>query len=103
MAMHESGKSDVTVQIPEHVVYRDFGSEVVVLNLVTGKYHGLNGTAGRMLEVLRVTPALDDAAAVVAREFGAPVERVRQELRDFCKELAGRGLVELRDSAISHP
>ena len=35
---------------PQHVVYRSFPSETVVLNLQTGSYHGLNATAGRMLD-----------------------------------------------------
>ena len=37
---------------PSHVVYRTFVTETVALNIETGQYHGLNATAGRMLEVL---------------------------------------------------
>lgn len=91
------------VRVPEHVVHRGFGTETVALNLATGKYHGLNPTAGRMLEVLRDTPAIDDAAAIVAQDFAVPVNRVKQEMREFCGELAARGLVELSDSAVSRP
>ena len=40
------------VTVPQHVVYRSFPTETVVLNLNTGKYHGLNATAGRMLDEL---------------------------------------------------
>jgi hypothetical protein len=91
------------VRVPQHVVYRGFGSETVALNLATGKYHGLNPTAGRMLEVLRDTPVLDEAAVIVAREFDVPLDRVRQELVQFSEDLAARGLVELSDLAISRP
>ncbi len=91
------------VRIPDHVVYRGFGSETVALNLATGRYHGLNPTAGRMLEVLQSTPTLDAAASAVAKEFEVPLDRVRQEIRQFCDELAERGLVELNDSAVSRP
>ena len=95
--------SITNVRIPEHVVSRGFGSETVALNLATGKYHGLNPTAGRMLEVLRDTPVLDDAAVIVAREFDVSPDRVRRELGQFCAELAERGLVELNDSPVSRP
>ena len=37
----------LNVKLPQHVVYRDFVSETVLLNIQTGKYHGLNPTAGR--------------------------------------------------------
>ena len=29
------------LRVPEHVVYRSFGEETVVVNLRSGKYHGL--------------------------------------------------------------
>ncbi len=41
-----------TARMPAHVVYREFPAEVVLLNLQTGRYHGLNPTAGRMLRAL---------------------------------------------------
>jgi PqqD family protein of HPr-rel-A system len=90
------------LRIPEHVVHRGFGAETVVLNLATGKYHGLNPTAGRMLEVLTEAPDLEAAAVIVAAEFGVPLDRVRDEMREFCDQLADRGLVERGvDSAVS--
>lgn len=95
--MHErTSESDpqTMVRLPEHVVYRTFDSETVVLNLETGKYHGLNPTAGRMLEVLADTPCVDDAAAVIASEYGVPLDRVRRDLERLCQGLAERGLVE---------
>jgi hypothetical protein len=39
-------------RVPEHVVYRTFVNETVVLNLETGAYHGLNPVGGRMLAAL---------------------------------------------------
>ena len=57
-------------RLPQHVVHRSFVAETVVLNLRTGKYHGLNPTAGRMLE------ALDAAADGAGRGPGAG-DRVR--------------------------
>lgn len=33
--------------VPDHVVYRAFVDETVVLNLDTGRYHGLNAVGGR--------------------------------------------------------
>jgi hypothetical protein len=42
-----------SLRLPQHVVHRSFVAETVVLNLQTGKYHGLNPVGGRMLEVGR--------------------------------------------------
>lgn len=82
------------VRIPQHVVHRAFPSETVVLNLVTGKYYGVNPTGGRMLEVLERVPSVDDAAVMLSEEFGIPVDQVRQDLLEFCGELVEQGLLE---------
>ena len=55
-----------------HVVYRSFPSETVVLNLQTGKYHGLNATAGSMLEALQQASCIRDAVAAVAEDYAKP-------------------------------
>ena len=48
---------DRAFRLPDHVVYRSFALETVVVNLERGVYHGLNPTAGRMLESLEQAPS----------------------------------------------
>jgi coenzyme PQQ synthesis protein D (PqqD) len=82
-------------RIPDHVVYRPFPHETVVLNLQTGKYHGLNPTAGRMLELLERGLSVRQTAEVVADEFQRSVEEVERDLKTLCADLDARGLIEL--------
>jgi hypothetical protein len=84
-----------TPRIPNDVVYRTFAREVVVLNLRTGKYHGLNATGGRILEVLESAKNLEEAAEVLAAEYGRPLEDMQRDLCTFCRELLARELIEL--------
>jgi hypothetical protein len=83
------------VTVPQHVVHRSFPSETVVLNLQTGKYHGLNPTAGRMLEVLAKEGLVREAAAVVAEEYGQPPAATERDICDLCESLIERGLIEI--------
>jgi Coenzyme PQQ synthesis protein D (PqqD) len=83
------------VTIPRHVVFRSFVEETVVLNLDSGRYHGLNPTAGRMLELLGELGEIDAVAARVADETGAPPSRVADDLRGLCASLQARGLIEV--------
>ena len=83
------------IRVPEHVVYRRFAAETVVLNLETGQYHGLNGTAGRMFEELDGAGTLGEAAAVLAGDLDVPREQLDRDLRELCSSLAERGLVEV--------
>jgi hypothetical protein len=89
------------IAVPQHVVYRSFPSETVVLNLHTGKYHGLNATAGRMLEALERASCLRDAATALALEYELPAEAVESDMRALCSMLLDRGLVEINDPPAS--
>ena len=87
------------VVLPDHVVHRGFAQETIVLNLRTGLYHGLNATAGHMLETITSSPSLDAAAEQLAREYAEPVDRLRQDLIGLVNDLVERDLVELRLAA----
>lgn len=82
------------IELPQHVVYRSFPSETVVLNLQTGKYHGLNPSAGRMLEAVERAGSVGAAAAEVAAEFEQPREVIERDMCDLFGLLLDRGLVE---------
>jgi hypothetical protein len=82
------------VKVPQHVVYRSFPAETVVLNLETGKYHGLNATAGRMLEALERAACVRDAAAALAADYEQDRSVVERDLCELCQSLLVRGLIE---------
>lgn len=70
-------------------------NETVVLNLKTGKYHGLNRTAGRMLEVLEHVSSVVEAAKQLASEYERPTEEIEVDLLAFCRDMQQRGLLEV--------
>src|SRR4051795_7394518 len=86
------------IKVPQHIVYRTFPTETVVLNLQTGKYHGLNPTAGKMLQALTEADSVREAAAAVAAEYDAPATTIEVDICDLCQNLLDRGLIE-RDGA----
>jgi coenzyme PQQ synthesis protein D (PqqD) len=87
--------------VPQHVVYRAFAHETVVLNLQTGKYHGLNPTAARFLEALEREPTIRDAAQRLAEEYARPPDEMEIDICAFCSDLLQRGLIELRSNGHS--
>jgi coenzyme PQQ synthesis protein D (PqqD) len=81
------------VRVPEHVVYRDFADETVILNLDSGKYHGLNRTAARMVETLDSAASVRSAVDSLAAEFEQPREVVERDVLALCRSLEERGLI----------
>jgi hypothetical protein len=92
----EAGQ-EFRARIPEHVVYRDFPGETVVLNVETGQYHGLNATAGRMLAALVDADSIGLAAAALEAEFPMSRSRIERDLIELCDALAARGLLRFDD------
>ena len=85
------------VVVPQHVVHRSFANETVVLNMRTGKYHGLNPTAGEMLAALERTGSVAGASAAVARAHALSQETVEEDVRRLCSALLERDLIELAE------
>jgi hypothetical protein len=88
-----------SIKVPRHVVYRSFPTESVVLNLQTGKYHGLNATAGAMLDALEKAQSIKDAAAILADRYSQPAEVIEKDMRELCALLLERGLIEVDGGA----
>jgi Coenzyme PQQ synthesis protein D (PqqD) len=87
--------TSMRVIVPAHVVYRSFPSETVALNLHTGTYHGLNTTAGRMLEELTRAQSIGQACELLAAQFAQPLELVQRDVCELCRALAERDLLRL--------
>lgn len=95
---HQRSLLRARVRIPQHVVYREFPAETVILNLQTETYHGLNPTAGQMLIALDRSATVQDAAAVIAERFSRPSREVTDDICGLCAQLLDRGLIQLDDS-----
>lgn len=84
------------VVVPEHVAFRAFPTETVMLNLQSGQYHGLNATAGSFIEHAQQGRTVEEAAVAVAEEYAASTDRVRTEMCALVGALVERGLIEIR-------
>jgi hypothetical protein len=65
------------------------------LNLKTGKYHGLNPVAGRMLDVINESPTVRDAATAIANEYDQEQGRIEADIVRLCLDLLDRDLLEI--------
>jgi hypothetical protein len=87
---------ETRVRLPQH---RSFVAETVVLNLRTGKYHGLNPTAGKMLEALDAAPSVGEAVPVLAAEYDLREEQIQGDLLLLTRGLLERELIVATDDS----
>jgi len=84
---------DSAVSVPDHVVFREFAQETVLLDIDSGQYFGLNPTAGRMLAVLQSASTLREAVTTLRQDYPESGDVVEHDLRNLCLALSKRGLI----------
>ena len=72
--------------------------ELVLLNLDTETYFGLDEVGKRMFEVLQHAASFGDAVTALVAEYDADEATVRADLKALLDRLVENGLVELRES-----
>jgi coenzyme PQQ synthesis protein D (PqqD) len=82
-----------------NIVYQRVGNDTVMLDLKSGSHYALNPTAGRMLETLERSPTVAEAAQTLAMEYDRSVDEMTRDIYELCRELRGRGLLELAELA----
>lgn len=98
---HDHGwhvRPESRVSVPGHVVFRELPLQTVVLNLQTGRYHGLNPSYGRMLSALAEGRTVAAAARRVADRYGEPRARIEHDLCELCSRLLERDIVRVLGS-----
>ena len=86
------------LRVPGTVVVAALPAETVMLSLDTGCYHGLDPSAGRMLELVTSHGGVRGAAAQLALHSDRPADAFEDELCELCHDLLTRGLLEVVDA-----
>ncbi len=83
------------VAVPEGVVFRDLDGEIVLLNLNSGIYFGLDQVGTRLWHWLANHRALTLVLAEMLREFDLDETTGRVDLLHFVETLRQKGLLEI--------
>lgn len=88
------------------VVHRALGSEVVLLDLASGRYFGLNATGSAFWEALgNEGNSLEQITQVLLSRFDVEEQVLRRDLDSLLVQLSREGLVQLagEDAVIPSP
>ena len=82
------------------VVWRDLDGEIVILNLATGHYYGLEGTANRMWPLLVEHGATEKVVEAMQAEYDVDAAELERDIAGLVQELALRSLVQIETGSI---
>lgn len=81
--------------VSDDVVAREVGGEVVLLDLASGQYFGLDPVGGRFWELLAERPqSLAELCNSIEAEFDASRERIEKDLLALAAQLQDQELIE---------
>lgn len=83
------------VRINEDVVFRDLQGEMVLLNLKSGVYFGLDPMGTRIWQLIREHQFLHKVLRAVVEEHEVAESRCQQDLLSFVAALRENGLVRV--------
>ncbi len=87
------------VRISEDVVFRELEGEMVLLNLRTGVYFGLDPVGAAIWRLLEARRPVGEIVEALVREYDATPAQVEEDVRRLVAALGENALVEPDDSA----
>lgn len=81
------------IAINPTVIYRELSGEVVLLNLQSGVYYGLDSVGSRVWQLLMESRGIDDVCATLLNEYDVSADALRADVERLVGELTDKGLV----------
>jgi hypothetical protein len=82
------------VEISDGVTWRDVGGDVVILNVETGAYFGLDGAGAQIWREFVEHGSVEKTLAALKRDFDAEPDVIRRDLDALVKKLLDKRLVQ---------
>jgi hypothetical protein len=86
---------DATISPSPDVVGRMVGGELVLLDLESATYFGLNEVGSRMWTLMGELGSLRQVCDAVSREYNVPRVQLERDLLALAHELHGKGLLHI--------
>lgn len=84
---------DTRLEASSSVVTREIGGEMVLMDLESGSYFGLNSVGGQVWQALEEGNTIKQLCDQIEEEFDVPREQLEQDILSLVEELLERKLV----------
>lgn len=81
--------------IPERIVFKKVGEEMVLLDFERGIYYGLNPVGARVWEFLAEGKSTDEIVDLLTEEFDVERTDAKNDVEALMDDLAANGLVSV--------
>ena len=89
---------ETKINIPKDVLFHEVNDEMVLLNLVNGKYFSLDDVGTRMWLLMAEHEQLETVHRALLEEYEAEPGQLEQDLLALTDKLAANGLLQILES-----
>ena len=89
---------ETRISIPKDVLFHEVDEEMVLLNLVSGKYFSLDDVGTRMWLLMAEHEQLETVHRALLEEYEAEPGQLEQDLLALTDKLAANGLLQILES-----
>lgn len=79
--------------------YSNLSKEVVILDLKSEEYYGLNHVGATIWHLLQEPKAVSEIKSIILNKYDVDLEQCDRDLKSFLEELKHQGLIEIRNPA----
>lgn len=90
---------DSVVVADENQVSSDLGGEAAILDLRDGVYYGLDVVGARIWDLIQEPKTVAEVKDALLEQYDVEPDRCERDLIALLRELADRGLIEVRNGA----
>jgi ornithine carbamoyltransferase len=83
--------------IPSEVMAREVGGEMVILNLESEQYYGLDAVGTDMWAALIKATNIEEALSLLHQDYDVELQELQKDLEEFITKLEKAGLLEVRN------
>ena len=87
MKTHDLDRDVLAITIPQSVLFQDLGEEVVLLEVESGEYYGLNEVGARMWSLLQQGQSFSQVLSTLHEEYEASEQLLSADLKQFLNQL----------------
>jgi|SRR5271167_209960 len=88
-------QSRMKIEISQDVVWREFGGEVVMLDLASQHYFGLTGTGSEMWQLIAAHGSSDSVIDCMLAKYDVDPASLRADFEKLVNELAAKGMLRV--------
>ncbi|MCP6759810.1 MAG: PqqD family peptide modification chaperone [Fischerella sp. CENA71] len=77
----------------------DLGGEIVILNLKSGMYHGMNEVGSRIWNLIQTPTTVKDIKAAILAEYEVEAEQCDRDLLALLEDLLAAELINIQNEA----